>query len=1737
MVLLEGYSLTATVYQSGGTVVCRGTRASDGAPVICKLLGIEYPSAAEISSFRREYEIAAKLQGDGAVKVYGLEKANNSLAIIMEDFGGESLSRSPGLKEAGIGEKLAVAAEIANALSRIHRKNIIHKDINPSNIVRNPETGELKIIDLGIATELTREAASFLWVGAMEGTLGYISPEQTGRMNRPIDYRTDLYSVGVTLYELFTGRLPFAGDDPLDMVYSHIARVPPSPRAVNPELPGVISKLILKLLAKAPEDRYQSASGLLADIKRCREELVEKGRIDDFSVGQLDWSSRFTLSNRLYGRDHEIAVLQDSLREVTSGSSGLVLVAGAPGVGKTSLIQEIQKSLPGSRGFLISGKFNQLDENIPYSALLQAFGDLLDQVLSSPSERLTSLKGAILQALGTNAGVLVELLPKLEHLLGPQPAPPPLDPVAAHNRLQLALRSFIQAFVSEGRPLVLFLDDLQWSDPPTVELITYLRAAGGIPRLLLVGAYRNNEVREGHPLHVLLKSLEDHAQDPGLPCRKLFLEPLGIDAVNQLLADTLRSAPEATRGLTAIVHGKTGGNPFFTNQMLTSLYAQGAFSYSTTENRWTWDRNQVVDAELSDNIVDFLVRELQSLPPPTKAILKLAACIGSEFDLKTLSALYSHSRIQLNRGLWQAIAKEVIVPLNRNYRLLSVEQGDGAATEIEVVFKFQHDRLLQAMHAMISEEEKTAIHHRIGRAMLQAARNTEAGASLFALVNHLNIGRAHVAGREERLELAELNATAGRKAMASTAFKTAAAYFETARSLLSSGDWEDTPGKRFSLSLQHAESVFLGGDPRAADRLTLALFEMASGKMERAAVCHLKSRILESQGDLNGAIDEIRKSLRPFGLCLPETQPEIEQRVGEGLGKMQQGFARVPIDALVHLGEMKDAEKVVAMRLLAQVVPAAIQSNYALYMVTTMMMVELTLTEGLTAESCKCIADSGIIYSAVLGDHDTGYRLGKAAFALIDRLKTEWQKPAVCFSFTYVSHMRKHFREGLDHYEMSYQSGMAVGDTQHAAYARAHKAHLMMWVGANLRECRRETEATISFLKESQALVQLMLANIVLHTIRKLEATPDRAQEEELARVDDEIMAAVGQSKNVVLLGRFSQYNAFVHYVLGDLQAAQRWNDIAESVVFAAGTDFPLADHFLVQSLLGLARLRTGAVPDREATLARVSANLAKLECLANNCPENFAHKFHLLSAELSAFRGDPLEVTIALYEQAVASIGKGDFPQMVGLINERQGAFWIARHNDTLAKAFLREAHYQYGQWGSLRKVAVLEHQYRDYFVLRDETPASNGDDRRSHRPGHSVSNAALDMSSIIKSTQAISGEIRTENLLRTLLHTIIENAGAQSGCLLLSGGSPARLSIVASKESGSDTVELVDSRPYTASDNLCSEIIEYVERTRESVVLNHAAAEGSFRTNPHIRARGIKSVLCMPVIHQQTLKGMVYLENSLSDHVFTTERLKTLSILASQASISIENARLYEEMESKVRERTRLLHQANDRLKQLTLIDPLTRLNNRRYFHEHIAHTTENYVRGLGCAAHERTEADGVMGVFLVDIDRFKEVNDTWGHAAGDTVLMAISQTLRSIVRAEDFIVRWGGEEFLVILNDTSPAYLDRFARKALRSVRENAISLDEGRVIRRTCSIGYTQVPFCQEAPELLTLEQTIRLSDYAMYVAKQSGRDRAVHVSLKPGRKADDALRSRLLALAQDSSLTPDLIELRHVRDDD
>ena len=1738
MIHFAGYKIIEKISTDSNSIILRGTRNLDNCPVIIKLLNKEYPSTKELSDFIREYEIIDRIIGDGIIKAYSTEKYNNSLALIIEDIGGESVDKILHSIKLDLMEKLSLAIKMTQCLIQLHNQNIIHKDVNPSNFIWNYITNQVKIIDFGISAELIREASQCINLNILEGSLNYLSPEQTGRINRPIDYRTDLYSLGVTFYELFTEQLPFNCNDELELIYSHIAKTPIPPKDINVELPAVISDIVMKLMSKTAEDRYQSALGLKKDLEHCLKLLEEKKDVNSLILGKEDILDRFEIPHKLYGREEEIKILISGFEKAANGNCEFLLVSGYSGIGKSSLIHEIRKPITGKKGFFISGKYNQFERDVPYYGITQAFKELIRQLLAQPQAILDNWKSRLLDAMGYNGQVILDVIPELEQIIGPQPQITELNPLEAQNRFKMLFLEFINVFARQEHPLVIFLDDLQWSDTSTLDLLKYILGTGKTQYTLFIGAYRDNEVNAGHPLYKLLGELNNTQQDSTPPLNQILLKPLEFSAINQLIADTFHSHTDETKALTKVIFQKTKGNPFFVSRVLNSLYVQGTFTFLSEKGQWVYDLKKVEAVEISDNVVDLLVKNLRSLPESTMDILKLVACIGSNFDLITVSQISKKSIWELGKDLWVAIEEEIVLPLNNNYRFINTLEKETNPTDLEMSFCFAHDRLQQAVYCLIPEQEKCEIHLNIGNEYLKSFRETKQTDAIFDLVNHLNFGMNFVGQKDERIELADLNIMAGNKAKKSTAFAVALNYFETAKSLLSDEEWESMPGMFFNLLLEMATVAFLSGDLLKADSICEHLSKIANSNLEKGSVTNIKILILIFQGKLSETICEIRKTLQLINISLPESAEEINRNTQDGVLRMQQRLASMTVEDLVNLPVMNDPEKLMAMQIL-QMAPIALQANPLLFNLSTLIMFELTLTYGISPISCRCFSDFGHTIGKVLSDYKTGYKLGQAAFALINKFKAESQKPSVYYIFPYISYWRVHYKESVDYYDLSYKTGLKIGDIMHATYAIAHKIHLLMWVGKNLNECKAETENAMIFLKQTKGAAPLALAEIIHYAIEEFQTNPNDVPLQNL-QLDYEskynkVMKRIDKIRNSTYLARFYLYNVYINIVLDDMAAAEKWNTLVEDIGFVEIYDFAMPDYYFFKAMLFIHKWEC-STPDERVEIKESLHNLKKkIKNWTENCPANFAHKYYLLSALISIMENKSLDTIVELFKKAFDSIGNNDFIQYKALCNELYGKFWQDKGDEKIARTYIREAHYLYEQWGAYRKVKLLEKQYSHYFVSDrtsiQATKATKGTISK-------ITHSSIDMTSIWKSAQAISSEIKIEKLLMILIRIMIENAGAQHGCILLQNEFDGQFYIEAVQDINSDKIQTVHSLPVTENRNLCMEIVQFVTRTRETLVIHDACSDDTWQNNSYIINNRIKSVLCMPVFYQNRLKGVVYLENNLSDNVFTSERLEALKILSSQASISIENARLYENMEEKVRERTMQLNDANEKLKELSLHDPLTGLHNRRYAFEFtfdkISQFIQNKVISLNNTEKRQLSVDGnVIGVFLIDIDHFKAVNDTYGHSVGDTVLVTISKVLKQMIRGEDILVRWGGEEFLIILYNTKPEYLEKFARQVLDKIEKTPIKAWENETIYKTCSMGYAEMPLDLTNPKLLNLEQMINISDYSLYCAKENGRNCAAHFKLVKAVGTEDELKKYLINLSKSTKLNEEFFKIEYL----
>ncbi|HTV23406.1 MAG TPA: AAA family ATPase, partial [Polyangiaceae bacterium] len=1513
--LLEDYELEEVIAKSSRTVVQRARRKSDGLSVVIKSPAQAYPSASAVGQLEFEYRILQRLQSPGVIRAIELARDGHRVAIVLEDFDGQSppaLARGDG-QLAGF---FAIAIGAAVALGDVHAQGVIHKDVKPKNLLVNAATRALKLIDFHSATERTSERNVEL-AHQFEGSLPYMSPEQTGRMNRDLDYRADYYSLGVTYFELLTGVLPFAANDVLGWVHCHLSKAVPDPRSINPTIPEPLARIVMKLMAKDPDQRYQSSEGLLGDLRRCEAHWQAHHAIPSFVLGERDVSERFHTPTRLVGRERECAELLEIFEHASTGAARLLLVAGSAGVGKSSLIHEIQGALVLRRGHFVAGKFDQLARHMPYAALLQALGGLVEGLLAESEERLSAWQQWLGAALGPNGQVLVELIPELEQIIGQQPALAQLSPREARERLQQVVRAFIRALARPEHPLVIFVDDLQWTDASTAELLVHLLEDESLRHLLIIGAYRDNEVDEEHLLGLALAKLR--AARPEV-VRQIRLEPLSPDSVHVIVASTVLGPPELSRPLADLVSRKTDGNPFFVNELLRMLNLEGAFRFVRSEGRWEWQLERIAQARFSDNVVDLMVERLNRLPAATLELLPIGACLGAEFELASLVHVVGRPPGALALALWEAVRADVLVPVGSSYRLVSdgTEYDRVGLQELAVRYRFQHDRVQQAAYSLLGAEQRARTHVEIGRLLQASLDPREREARTFEIVNHLNLGRSHIQEVDDRVALAEQNRQAAERAKRAAAFQIANQYLECALGLLSPEEWAAQPALRFQSALLRAECIFNGGDVERASGLCDELLATEMDPMSKAAAYLLKARVLEHEAKNHDAIAFIRRGLSCLGLNLPESPAEIGAQIKEGIGKMQGHLARTPIDELTALPELEDPTAIMTMQLLFKLIVPAIQVQPPLFILSELILFDMALTRGATAISCKNFVDCGILQGGVLGDSDRAYRLGKLAFAMLNRYAPTPLEAPVNFVFgAFLSHWCAPHKEGVGVLRHAQRVAAEMGDVQYVAYARAFELQHLLMLGHPLAECHAEVERAVSYLIAAQVQNPLAGSRAVQRVVAKLHQTledPEASQ-----RADELVKAQLVSMGNTQWLYSYSIAQTWASFLLRDLRAAAAWDEITRPQVNPGNVMFvSTPDHYLLRTLLLARRAQADAAEARpeeteEARASRVAemdANLEKLRQWAERVPENFMHKYKLAAAEVARSNGAPLDTVLELYEAAVTATGE-DFLPFRALAHELQGELWLARQKTALARASIREAHHLYRRWSATAKLEQLERHYPGW--LEQSAPDAREAPGMAHSETRRGAAASLDVESIVKATQAISSEVKPERLFAALMATIIENAGAERGCLVLKAESGPDLVVVARAHVGAELDDAQRNIPLAQCAELCPEIVRYVARSKDAVVLDDASKHERYRNDAYVQRDGVKSILCLPVLHQGNLIALLYAENNAVAKAFTSDRMQLLNVIAGQAAISIANARLYDQLEMKVTERTRALVEKN--------------------------------------------------------------------------------------------------------------------------------------------------------------------------------------------------------------------------------
>jgi predicted ATPase/signal transduction histidine kinase len=1446
------------------------------------------PGPRERERYRREFGILQRLRDvRGVTHVQGCEQIHERPVLLLEDVEGKPLSESTG-EPFGVERALTLAISVASTLGELHRRGIIHKDLKPSNILLTP-SGETRLIDFGSASLQLVEHVDALHAHLIEGTLAYMSPEQTGRMNRSVDYRTDLYSLGITLYELLTGSRPFQGRDALEWFHAHMAQAPVPPLQRVPSLPPVLSAIVLKLLAKVAEERYQSAEGLRADLERCRESLV-RGLREDFIPGLHDHPTRFQLPQRLYGRDTHAAALRQGFERVArEGRPKLVLVRGYSGIGKSAVVHELHKPVVRQRGFFLSGKFDQFQQDIPYSPLAQAIRALTQQLLSGTDEELVRWRERLSEAWEGQGQVLVDVVPQLELVAGKQPAVPALPAAEAQNRFNRVFRRFLGVFATSEHPLVLFLDDLQWADLASLQLLRHLLIHAETPPVLLIGAYRDNEVSPSHPLAQMLEEL----RSTGARMRDLQLEPLSLEEVQQLVADTLPGASAAVvQPLSALAREKTGGNPFFLLQFLLTLHQDGLLA-RTPEGTWRWDAEGVRAKGYSDNVVDFMVGKLRQLPTGTQYLLRLAACVGNTFPLRIL-LLISHLEdlSQVEQGLEPAL-----------------QEGLVAASGQEQ-YRFLHDRIQQAAHALIPVEDRKAVHLSIGRLLLASLSPAEVQENIFDVVSQLNAGAELLTEPAERRRVALLNAAAGARAQASTAHRSAAHYLAMAFQLLPGDPWETDPGLAFQLQRDQASCEFMSGNAAEARRLVETLRSRTRTPEEIAAVCRLKSDLQLAAGDVQASLDTLLDGLARLGMPM-SPHPSWEEVVAANEEVWALLGAR-PIQTLIDLPRISNPDIEAVMNMLSALFTPAMLTDVNLLILHVSRLVALSLQHGNAAASVRGYSSYGLVLGPAFKRYQEGYAFGQLACELVERHGLAALRAQALYGMEMVNYWTRPLSVSLEYIREAFHRALQDNDFGVAGYCCNHIVTDRLALGHELEEVYQESVARLDFTHRIGFLDSRDVIHFTQRHVQQLRGlTPSFRSLSGEGFSEETFEASLTAERMSITRFWYWTVKMQSRFMCGAYAEAREAGDQAVELTWASFGHIQLLDFHLFRALTLAASLAELGPEERGLALEAVRGHHQQLAEWASHCPETFRAPERLVAAELARVMDREGEALRA-YEEALRSAREHGFIQYVGLACELAARFGFERQLPTLAETYARKAREAYLRWGALGKVRHLEEQW-PYLA---PAPAAE-------EPDTDTATTQIDALTVVKAQQAISGEIVLERLATTLLKVAMENAGAQRGALvLLQGGKLSAVAVLGTSPEPSAAGSEEERLPWT--------LISYVRRTREHVLIDDAAQPHAFSADAWLERGKARSVLCLPLVRQEEFRGVLYLENSLATNAFTPARLALLEHLASQAAISIENARLYadvqraeaalrranDELEKRVEERTGELRQAQAQL-----------------------------------------------------------------------------------------------------------------------------------------------------------------------------------------------------------------------------
>jgi predicted ATPase/signal transduction histidine kinase len=1515
---LPGYRVVEELYRDPKMVVYRAEWTDDrlggkSRSVTIKVLSSMYPSDRDLLEFRHQYTIAKNLDLSGVVRHYNLEVYERGYALVLEDFGGISLAgrreRGSGSEERGtiielsVVDVLDIGIQLADTLHALGQQRIVHKDIKPANILIHPVTKQVKLIDLSIASLLPRETQEIVDPNCVEGTLAYLSPEQTGRMNRGIDYRTDFYALGVTLYELLTGKLPFVTEDPIGLIHCHLAQVATPIHLINPGIPLVVSQLVAKLMAKNVEDRYQTALGIKYDLEQCLSQYQATGIVTEFQLAKRDVSDKFLIPERLYGRELEVSILLDAFKRVRTGSSELLLVTGCSGIGKTVVINEIHKPIVKQRGYFIKGKFDQFNRNIPFSAFIQAFRDLIGQLLSETDVQLASWHRQILAAVGENGQVLIETIPELAKIIGSQPPVAELLGVAAQNRFNWLFQKLIEVFTTAEHPLVLFLDDLQWADSASLQSIELLMQSKGY--LLLLGAYRDNEVSPNHPLILMLAKLRQSKS----VINKITLAPLTFADTNQLVADTLHCNTDSAKPLTESIDLKAHGNPLFITQFLKALHGDGEIWFNP-DGYWECDIVKIQSLAITDDVVEFIAMQIQKLPLATQDVLKLAACIGDRFDLEVLSIVSEQSQL-VTMAVWNGLQAGLILPTSQIYKfnqdledLRNLQDGVVGVDRVfelpaaNSTYRFLHDRVQQAAYSLIPADERQQTHLQIGRLLLADTPPEQQSERLFEMVNHFNIATNLIQQPDERELVATLNLLAAQKARTATAYAAAVGYARLGLQLLGKLAWQHQYELALALHETLAETTFLKGDFEQVPALVDLVIERAKTPLDRVKSYETLIQLYTLQKQYQAAISQGLEILQQLGLKLAAkpnkltlVRAVLNTKV-ELLGKSH--------EKLVNLPEIIAPEKIAPLRILNHLLMPAFLCSQDLMVVFITSGLRFTLRHGNTPWAALFYSTYGIILAS-LGDFNQSYHMGKLATVLNDRFDDKSVTSQVNGSVAWFCQpWQEPLRNSTPLMTECIKGCLDSGNLTALGLSYCVDIIIDLNLGVSLDKIAAKIVIAETIVSQSPDYSQQLLA-ISDHSVKNLQNTS--TQPALLANTIAEEVALIDQLKSTQedsALSTIYAWKTWLAYIFEDIPNALAYADAQLPYEFADSNCYSVTTLWMFDALTRLAVYPQSDRRVQKQLLDRVKSTQRKLLKCARLMPANFQHKYDLVEAEKYRVLGE-FPVAIELYNRAIQGAKTHKFVQEEAIAYECTARFYLQRGDEKIAATYMQSAYYCYLRWGAKAKNIQLEQRYPQLLapILQAQQTAFNplvtlakitdptGKNWLNHR------SINLDLASVIQSAQALSSTIDLEELIQQLSQIILQNSGAEACCLALSdlqNDWQIRWNRIVEQELITTQV----SHNITNRSEYPANLIYWIKNTQQSVILD--ARQPLEVTDLYLVEHQPQSVFCLPIIKQQKVLGVLYLEHRHAPDIFTENSKQVIAFLCTQAAIALENANLYQ-------------------------------------------------------------------------------------------------------------------------------------------------------------------------------------------------------------------------------------------------